>query len=175
MTRSLNSVGLILLAVLVVAGTLFFFLREDPPKVVINEYLAHNVSCCPDSGNEYDDWIEIHNYGDASVDIGGMYMSQNKDNLTHHMIDDSQSELTTIPAGGYLVLWADGTPQQGFLHLSFKLDPDGEFLGLYDRHGRTVDTLTFKQQSPNVSMGRSPDAGKEWIPFTTPTPGARNQ
>jgi hypothetical protein len=178
MTRSLNSFGLVALVVLVVAGTLFILLREGPPKLVINEFLAHNAHCCPDSSsgaNEYDDWIEIHNYGNVPVNIAGMYFSQNHAKRAGYKIGESAPEMTTIPPGGFLVLWADGNPDQGVLHLGFKLDQDGEFLGFYDNHGRTIDSVEFALQTPDISMGRSSEGAKDWVPFTVPTPGAPNR
>jgi len=178
MTRSLNTFGLVALAAIVVAGTVFILLRKGPPKLIINEFLAHNINCCPDTsggGNEYDDWIEIYNYGKEPVNIAGMYFSQDAAHKTEYKIPEAQPELTTIPPGGFLVLWADGSPVQGVLHLSFKLDQDGEFLGFYDTHGRTIDSFSFRQQARDISEGRSSDGAKDWVPFTVPTPGAPNR
>ncbi len=178
MTRSLNAFGLVALAILIVAGTIFVLFREGPPKLVINEFMGDNATCCPDisSGtNEFDDWIEIHNYGTVPVNIGGMYFSQHKSKPTAHKIPDTQPELTTIPPGGFLLLWADGSPEQGVLHLKFRLDQDGEFLGFFDQHGRTIDTHSFRNLSPDVSVGRRPDGKNEWVEFNSPTPGRSNQ
>lgn len=178
MTRSLNLFGLVLLFLLLIGGTLFLVLREGPPTLFINEFLANNTSCCPDTSggtNEYDDWIEIYNAGTTPVDIGGMYISQNKSKPLGHKILDSNPELTTIPAGGFLILWADGSPQQGILHLDFKLDQDGEYLGFFDEHGRTIDSHTFAEQAPDISLCRYVDGGNEWKQCRVPTPGATNK
>ena len=29
--------------------------------LIINEFLASNENCCPDSSGDYDDWVEIYN------------------------------------------------------------------------------------------------------------------
>ncbi len=49
----------------------------------------------------------------------------------------------------------------------------GEKIGLYD--GTVfVDSITFGEQSINISYGRYPDAGSAWYFFPTPTPGSAN-
>ncbi len=178
MTRSLNALGLIFLILVLGAGTLFLFLRGDPPVLYINEFMAENVTCCPDSTGgmiDHDDWIEIYNASKVPVDIGGMYFSQDAGQSLGHKIDDAHSDLTTIPPGGFLVLWADGSPEQGPLHLDFRLDQDGELLRFFDQHGRTIDSYTFTEQAHDVSLGRSTDGGSSWKSFSVPTPGAPNR
>lgn len=177
MTRSLNFFGLLILILLLIGGTVYVLNREGPPHLYINEILADNSICCPDTTGgaaEFDDWIEIYNAGKAPVDIGGMYLSQDKDKPTKHKIPSTNPALTTIQPGGFLILWADGQPEQGVTHLEFKLDQDGEFLGFYDRHGRTIDTQKFGEQEPNVSFGRSPDGSGTWKEMPSPTPGRPN-
>ncbi len=178
MTQSLNKFGLVGLLVLMAGGAFYFFLREDQPKLYINEFMANNSSCCPDSLNqvdEFEDWIEIYNGGDISVDIGGMYFSQKKLRREAFQIPKNSPKLTTIKPGGFLLLWADGDASRGSLHVAFRLDQDGEHIGFYDKDGRTIDEITFEGQKENVSIGRSPDGGESWKEFTTPTPGQANQ
>ncbi len=173
----MNKFGLIFFALMVIGGVAFFLLREDVPDLSINEFMAHNESCCPDMASgqpEYEDWIEIYNGGKVAVDIGGMYFSQNKKEPLGFHIPDSDPSLTTIQPGGFLVVWADDAPAQGTLHLKFKLDQDGEYVGLFDKNGRTVDGLKFGTQHGNISYGRSPDGGTTWKEFSTPTPGRSN-
>lgn len=150
---------------------------DDLPLLVINEFLASNASCCPDTDSgedEYDDWVEIHNYGTTDVNIAGMYLSDNQDDPFGDKISDEDAEATTIPAGGYIVLWADGSTSQGALHLNFSLSADGEDIGLFYIDGRTIDTYTFDAQNEDVSWGRTTDAGTSWGAFESPTPGQSN-
>ena len=58
-----------LLAIFFITGFVF---AQD---VVINEYLASNDACCTDENGDYDDFIELYNGGSASVDVGGMYIT----------------------------------------------------------------------------------------------------
>jgi len=144
-------------------------------NIYINEYLAGNDACCTDENGEYDDFIEIYNGGSASVDIGGMYITDDLSKTTEWQIPTTAPDSTTIDPGGFLVLWADKESEQGILHVEIKLSGDGEQIGLYASDGSTVvDTLTFDAQTADVSQGRNPDGSKTWETFSTPTPGASN-
>ncbi len=147
------------------------------PQLVINEFMAVNKSCCVDTDGEeasYDDWIEIYNMGATSVNIAGMYLSDNLGDPFGDKISKDDASLTTIPAGGFLLLWADGSPGQGANHLNFNLSADGEEIGLFYKDGRTIDSYTFGAQSEDVSEGRATNGGDTWRSFATPTPGASN-
>jgi hypothetical protein len=177
MTRTLNTIGLVIFTVLILVATYVFFTREELPALYINEFMAYNTACCPDTTmgrEESDDWIEIYNGGEKPIDIGGMYFSQNKKKPLGHQIPVTHPELTTIPPGGHLLIWADGSPEQGVLHLNFKLAQAGEFIVLFYKDGRMIDGLKFGKQNENTSYGRSPDGSDTWKEFTIPTPGKSN-
>jgi hypothetical protein len=178
MTRSLNAFGLISLTVILVVAGVYFLLKEEVPTLYINEFMANNASCCPDTDggkDEFDDWIELYNPGENEVDIGGMYFSQDRKKPLGYQIPKSNPSVTTIPSGGYLVLWADGNPDQGVLHLKFKLNQTGEFIGLFYEDGRSIDGIKFDHQTEDHSFGRSSDGSDDWKEFSIPTPGKSNQ
>lgn len=148
------------------------------PQLVINEFMADNASCCPDNSsgtNEFDDWIEIYNKGNVAVNIGGMYLSDSKSDPFKSKIPTDNPSLTTIAPGGYLILWADNSTEQGPLHLNFGLSNAGEDVGLFYLDGRTIDAYTFGAQTQNNSWGRITDGATIWKAFSTPTPGTSNQ
>lgn len=156
-----------------------YLLNTDPlPQLFINEFMAFNTACCPDQDGgmaEFDDWIEIYNAGNTAIDVGGMYLSDNKTNPFGSKIPTDNPTATTIPAGGYLVLWADNSTDQGPLHLNFGLSNAGEDVGIYYLDGRTIDEYTFGAQNENKSMGRTTDGASTWKIFNSPTPGQKNQ
>ena len=144
-----------------------------PHLVFINEFLASNNSSITDEYGEYDDWIELYNPNIDTVDIGGLYITDDLSIPQKHQIT-ANTNATKIPPFGYLLLWADGMPTQGPLHLNFKLSGTGEVIGIYDTTLTVIDSIVFGVQSDNVSFGRFPDGNSFWRFFGTPTPGATN-
>ena len=52
----------------------------------INEFMADNDTIVADEYGEYDDWLEIYNAGLTSVDLGGMYLTDDLSEPTKWMI-----------------------------------------------------------------------------------------
>ena len=90
-------------------------------NLYINEFAANNTGITDEHG-EQEDWIEIYNANDFPVDIGGLYISDSLNFPLKCQISKDFPDLTTIQPYGYLVLWADNDPEQGILHLNFKLN-----------------------------------------------------
>ena len=144
------------------------------PILVINEFLASNDSCCTDASGEYDDYIEIHNFGTAAADIGGYIITDEIGNYDDYYQIPTGNDSTIIEPGGFLLLWADKDSEQGVLHVEIKLSVAGEQIGLFMQDSITViDTLTFAEQSDDISYGRYPDGSFRWQ-FMNPTPGTSN-
>ena len=144
--------------------------------LAINEFMASNSNSVQDPQDQYDDWVEIHNYGIDAIDIGGMYLTDDLSDTTKWRIPANNTAATTIPAGGYLLIWADNDTTDAGLHANFKLSADGEEIGLFDSNGITlIDSITFGNQVTDISYGRYPDAGEDWRLFTSPSPAAQNE
>src|SRR4030042_6960163 len=90
--------------------------------LVINEFMASNSTSIQDPGGNFDDWIEIYNYGVNSIDTGGMYLTDNPSVPTRWRIPANNPVVTTIPAGGCLLIWAEHDTTDAGLHATFKLD-----------------------------------------------------
>ena len=95
----------------------------DPPTLAINEFLASSELCCDDGyatgtdSAEFEDFIEIYNPGTDPVDIGGLWITDNLDDVGDwEMIADTNSAATTVAGGGFITIWADKDPDQGILH-----------------------------------------------------------
>lgn len=144
------------------------------PSLIINEFLAENDEGLTDpdaSVDEYDDWIEIYNRSSESRDLSGMYLTDNLDNPTKWKIPGG----ITVEPYGYVLFWADEQEAQGGTHTNFKLDADGEEIGLFDINGVTlIDSIEFDEQYKNMSYGRFPDNASAWNLFAQPTPGKCN-
>lgn len=144
-----------------------------PKLIFINEFMASNTSGLQDEYGEQDDWIEIFNPGYDTLDLAGFYITDDMSHPQKHQFVTG-STTTQIPPEGFVVLWADGTPAQGPLHLGFKLSGTGEAIALYDSTLTLIDAITFGTQSDNVSYGRFPDGYNNWHFFSIPTPGEPN-
>ncbi len=145
---------------------------SQSPRLFINEFLAANQQTISDSNGEYDDWIEIYNGEDFNINLSSYY-------LTDELINPMQWAFpnVSIPAKGFLLIWADNNLNQSDLHANFKLSKEGEQIGLYN--GMTfVDSITYGPQYTDVSYGRRSDDNPTWVffesPYNPPTPGASN-
>ena len=79
-----------------------------------------------------------------------------------------------LPAGGFIVFWADGEPGLGDKHAPFKLDKDGEEIGLFTLDRLVVDTVSFGLQQEDISTGRKSDGAEMIASLATATPGRTN-
>jgi hypothetical protein len=143
----------------------------------INEWMAANQGRIVDPADGgHDDWIELFNAGQTPLVLDGYSLTDDPTDPRLFVVPAG----FTLPAGGHLVVWADGQPEQtvagGSLHANFRLDREGEALALYDAAGGWVDSIEFGVQTEDVSEGRWPDAaGEPFFPMHTPTPGEANQ
>ncbi|TWT89857.1 CotH protein [Pseudobythopirellula maris] len=155
-------------------------------NLLITELMATNVSTLPSGDGEYEDWVEIHNAGEASAELSNHY-------LTDDLGDPTKWALPAVvlPAGGYLVVFAsapvdyEGIPivdkqdGGGYYHTNFKLSSGGEELALvYEDPTTLAVTLVhqfapeFPEQFPDVSYGLASDGEPRY--FDAPTPGGPN-
>ncbi|HHG84998.1 MAG TPA: T9SS type A sorting domain-containing protein, partial [Bacteroidetes bacterium] len=117
---------------------------------------------------EYDDWIELHNTTSSAYSLKGHFLSDTITSLAKYDLPD-----TTIPAGGYLIVWADEDGMQAGLHANFKLSRLGEPIYLMNSDTIMIDSVRYSAQTTDVSSGRCWASGT-FLPFTVPTPGADN-
>jgi hypothetical protein len=149
--------------------------QQPGAGLCINEILAVNANSGQDPQGQYDDWIELYNAGAQPIDCGGMYLTDDLSNPTKWQIPSGNHQATTIPAKGYLLVWADGDTADAGLHAAFSLSAEGEEVALFDRDGVTqIDSVAFGEQEVDVSYGRLPDGSDPWQSLGPPTPGARN-
>jgi hypothetical protein len=95
------------------------------PKVQINEIMAVNSSTLKNRQGEYVDWIELYNFEDQTVDIGGWYLTDSAKNLTQWSFPQG----TILQPGGYLLIYCDSSYSQPFVlgeyHGQFRLSRRG--------------------------------------------------
>jgi len=151
-----------------------------PPPVtglIINEFLASNDGSVQDEFGDADDWFEIFNTNDDTVNIAGLFVTDDLADPYKWQIPDSNLTVTSIPPGGFLVVWADEDMEQGPLHVDFKLGAGGESIGIFQNYLDTlkvIDSLSFGPQKTDTTFGRTTDGGSEWAYFQPGSPGASN-
>ena len=148
---------------------------EEPEEVTlfINEFLALNETGLQDELGEYEDWAEIYNPGPDSVQMGGLFLTDELALTTQWAFPD-----TLLPAGEFLIVWCDDDPSDGPLHTNFRLSGSGEEIGLFGRliaGNDVIDSYLFGAQTADISEGRQIDGGLPWVFFDPPTPGASNE
>lgn len=144
-------------------------------QLYINEIMASNGSTIADEAGEFDDWIEIYNGGTQDVNLAGYYFSDDPNDPQKWQIPADNPTQTTVPASGFLLLWADNDPGQGAHHLGFKLSSAGEEITLSHPDGSSlINQISFVNQTLDISYGRSSDGGNDFQLFSDPSPGASN-
>lgn len=157
--------------------------------LLISEFMAINetVLSTEVAGQTlYPDWIEIRNFGSASIDLAGWYLTDDPEDLAKWPLPAIR-----LAAGESLVVFASGVEQTddpdnwpyrddaGFYHTNFALDGEGEYLALVrpDLHvahqygSPDSDEPGYPTQQPDLSYGLF---GSEKQYFTEPSPGSAN-
>ena len=152
-------------------GTIPTFAFNAPPpgefKVHISEVMVANTHTVldPDYYN-FSDWIELYNAGESEADLSG-YSLSDKLNKPKWRFPSG----TTIPAHGYLLVWADDKDKKKKgLHTNFKLKTDGEAVALFDPSGMLREGFEYQKQLADVSVVY--EGAKAY--FMEPTPGSAN-
>jgi len=141
-------------------------------SVMVNELQPKNSSIESDT-NKKSDWVELYNPSDSDAALEGYFISDDKDAL-------EKAELPAqaiVPAGGFLVLWLDGTTDPDHpLHFPFKLSGDGETFYLVTPSGEILrdvvvppDPTSANTSAPDVSYGAYPDGSDKFGWCRTPT------
>lgn len=144
--------------------------------IYINELLARNSQTYLNDIGEYDDWIEIYNSTNKSIDLGGLYFSDNASNPLKYKLPFGNPELIMEPKS-YKMLFPTARPEEGVRHLDFQLAGGGEHVSMsqiYMGETRIIDSVTYPSISTDMAYARMWDGGRVWDRTTSPTPDASN-
>lgn len=120
---------------------------------VISEFMAANQASLLDEDGEASDWIELFNPGPESVNLAGWSLTDQADVPAKWRFPER-----ILEPGAFLVVFASGKDRAGAgtLHANFRLEQQGEFLGLFPPESATAAasfTPAFPPQEADVSFG----------------------
>lgn len=146
-------------------------------QIRISEFLASNTQSHPDivDFGDYPDWIELENTNAAPVSLSGWYLSDDPKKPFRWTFPVT----ATIPAHGFLLVWADGenavpgeTRPRGYwpwrdfttegYHTDFSLSSLGESIVLTHATGVTNTVLIQAGATPWRYLDNGSDAGTAW-------------
>ena len=159
----------------------------EQPNLRINEICASNSehSSVSDEYGNHSDWFEIYNDGTETVNLAGLFLTDQVRKETKFMIPFGYEE-TKVAPGGRALIWADNYSYRGPLHAGFKLKNEaGSYIAINMRCGGetySIDEVEYDYVDEDMSYGLSKDGGNEWVTFGEcsggqvfyPTPGVAN-
>lgn len=146
---------------------------KEPDKCLyINEVLTDNIGGLRDEEGDYNDWIEIYNYGEAAINLEGYGLTDDLDEPFKWNFENM-----IIEPGEYLVIRATGKDRQAskeYIHTNFSLSKEGETLQLTHKDLEAIDTISIPKLDQNISVGRKNSSDNTIAILNKATPGQRN-
>ena len=145
-------------------------------SIRINEVLVINEDNFVDDYGKRSGWIELFNSSAGTINIGGCFLTNDRNNPTKYPIPKGDV-LTKIPPGQHILFWTDEMANRGTFHVNFELDQIKEnYIALYDSDGKTLidEKVIPAGQKPDISFGRKVDGEDEWAQLTKVTPSTNN-
>ena len=137
-----------LLRKILLCFTLLLFSANCVPAseaITITEVLVRNTSGLQDADGEHSDWIELHNAGDAPVNLDGWFLTDSTNLLAKWRVP-----ALSIASGGYAIVFASGKDHtNGELHTNFRLSHHG-YIALIQPDGATI-VSEFHLQVPDFA------------------------
>ena len=161
-----------------------FQVSKAQTGLVVNEIMARNIDMMLDPSYNYGGWIELYNPTSSAINLNGMYISYDPNNLRLVQLTSSHG---SVPANGFKTLWFDHYEQAnnggwggntgstlGSRQINFKIFPEGDTLYISDKNGKLLITQVCPRAIARTSYARITDGGDEWGYTYTPTEGKSN-
>ncbi len=139
-------------------------------QLSINELMSLNALTIKDEHGTTSAWFEIYNPTGQDIALSNYAVTDDFNTPRKAVLPSGVS----VPAGGYLLLWADGNPSAGAAHVDVFLPGGGGSLGLARPDGSFIDRLTYGAQETDLSAAREPDGSNNWVTEWNVSPGAAN-
>ncbi len=141
----------------------------------INEVLLDNQTGYVDECGTRSAWIELYNPSAATVNVGGVFLSDDPSQPTKYPVRIG-SRKSIVPPYQTFVIFLDGKAKQGVHHVDLTLDSTTtNTIYLYEEDGVTlIDQLTVPPMDADVSYARIPDGKGDFRMTTSATPDELN-
>jgi hypothetical protein len=137
------------------------------PDLRINEVVSDNEGVWIDELGETDDYVELYNASPRSLRLSDYLIV---DRSGEHLLPN-----VTLESGEVRLLWADDEPDQGVMHLPFKLSSAGEHLSLLRREsGEEVDRVQVPPLGEHEAYQRQPNGDGTFAVCGWATPSRGN-
>lgn len=151
---------------------MFISVTIHAQSIAINEVMASNSTTIADADNTYQDWVEIYNYGNTSVNLEYFSLSDDSSNPKKWEFPE-----VILEPNSYIIVWCsdkdiaeNGMP----LHTNFKISSNGEALYLYDAMANLLNMFPATAMGADVAAGRIPDGTGTVSYLKTPSPLGTN-
>lgn len=156
------------------SGTLVIItiITNQAQTIRINELMPENHTIIKDCDGDFSDWIEIYNPTSDSVNLTNWSLT---DDYIHP--DKWKFPEVWIASKSYLLIFASEKNYSVAgkeLHTNFKLNTEGDFLGLYDPFQNAVNVFSpsYPELQPDLSYAFNVNG---YITSIIPTPGTENR
>ena len=138
--------------------------------VCVNEVSGSN-DCYINEYGKKNDWVELYNSTDETIDVEGMYLTDDLSNPTRYQITKGGTRANTkIAPHGYLLIWCDKLETTDrALHAPFKISGEGGIVALMAADRKWTDVLYYEAHDGNSTVGRFPDGTKDVYLMNVPT------
>ena len=156
----------IFLSLLLLIGLTSCSEQKSNNKLLLNEVLIDNQNNFQDDYGLHSAWIEIFNRSYGSADLAGCLLkvsSQPGDTITYFI--PKGDVLTLVKPRQHALFWADGEPNRGTFHTSFKLNPEtANWIGLFDSGRNIIDQIVVPANAlgTDQSYARISDGAANW-------------
>lgn len=161
-------------------------LAEIATPIKVNEVSAGNDIYVNETFKK-SDWFELYNNTDSSIDVAGLFVSDDIDEPAKYQIPSGVVNVNTIiPANGHLIVWADNLKAVSQIHTNFKLSNsngnmvvisssdefianNSDFFNAHPALKTFADALVYDAHEYNQTVGRYPDGSNNIYKMNRPS------
>lgn len=149
----------------------FFYTTTNNTGLFINEAMAVNQSTIFDEEMVYEDWLELYNNTNATIQLDGYFVSDDSTNWNKFPLPSYN-----LQSHAFALTWLDDDAEDGMWHSTFKLgQSENLFLTrVIEGVPRTCHILHSIPFLADQSRELTTDGGNTQANETNPTPGYSN-